>query len=360
MQSPLTSLARFTSATHRTARVSTAHLTALPSATHRTTRLSSALALLLALRPTASIAQTTTSDDASAARESSGDAEPPNDGPDSRPTPLEATVQLTAFKAAFDRFDLPGVDWVAPGLLGASAGAMAVAIGVDGTALPQQHARLTAAAVWGAASLHSFATYAMPTRYYTHSAGATSGLLMSAIATWGYVHADANSTRVVLGTQIAGGALIAGVVWLDAYLRPPVSGITFNRLLRRSRNPGEDVEQLVVDIRSELDNTYRPVPTWIPAAIVTATTAANVYVLASENPSKDDVSMLWLSSLVAMAYGLVATTSMGFGSTQREAFEHAIDGIVVAPLPSAPQVSTRAPSSALAWSGAGVFMHGHF
>jgi hypothetical protein len=128
----------------------------------------------------------------------------------------------------------------------------------------------------------------------------------------------------------------------------------------QSTNPGEDVDQLVVDIRAELDNTYRPVPAWIPMAISTATTAASLYVVASDNISKEDSSTLWLSSLLALELGLVSTVSLRFGATQREAFEHAIDGIVVAPLPSAPQVSAQAPSSAFAWNGAGVFMHGHF
>lgn len=114
--------------------------------------------------------------------------------------------------------------------------------------------------------IHSVATYAMPTRYYAHGVAATSGLLMSVTATLGYVYADSNAAHVALGAQTAGGVLIAGIAWLDAYLKPPVSGITFQRLLRRTRAEGEDAEQLVGEIRAELDHTYRPVPDWVDPA----------------------------------------------------------------------------------------------
>lgn len=186
MRAPLASSFVFTDITARTARLL-------------------ALTLALALRGAPSHAQTATSID-----------EPRNSAPPvaatqrlesiHRSAGVDNTVQVAAFKAAFDQFNEGWLYWGMPGLLGAITGAAAVGITLDDHALPDRTDRLTAAAVWAGAGVHALATYAMPARYQDHSLASASALVMSATATFGYLNAESNPTRVAFAAQIAGGA----------------------------------------------------------------------------------------------------------------------------------------------------------
>jgi len=198
-----------------------------------------------------------------------------------------------------------------PAILGTLFLGFAIGIPVAESGESGANVRWVAAGTSGVVSAVSFSSYLAGDEYRLPIMGATMGGLVFGYGLAFQTHpaVETVAARVTLGSVMATGLALTGMVALDAALKPRVSSIKLERHLYRLRREGRGLtNEDVAEIEADFALTDRPIPGYAYSLAIVAGGLGALAPILSKETSEDDrsLALVFGSSLVqAGTLGLV-------------------------------------------------------